>query len=139
MSNHVKVELANPVTPTAGDILFMNCNITVPDRLVDSPSGILLAYDEGGNRLVVDQNNDTSESNVTRSNNIFSKQFTINPVKTSDARQYYCIAQFKTLGVIGYGSRNIAVYSKYYRQIGLMFPLFYSSSNTHIEYYSKHI
>ena len=101
--------------PTAGDHLNLTCSATVPERLVErhKPTSILLSYEFGGVQEVAEVNPDATQSNVTRVDNVLSSSVTINPVKTSDAREYHCEVVFGSpFNVDLDKSRKLSVNSK---------------------------
>ena len=73
----------------------MTCSTTVPERLIYSPSAFNISYDGGAQNVVAEDNPNATQSAVSRDGNIFSRIVTIDPVKTSDARRYFCIAIFE--------------------------------------------
>ena len=77
--------------PTAGDELNLTCTATVPERLVYTPDTVVISYDSGGQMVVSEENSDATQTEVFRDGNVFSRTVTINPLKNSDARRYYCI------------------------------------------------
>ena len=78
---------------TAGDQLNVTCTATVPQRLLYTPSAVV-SYDTGGQQVVAEDNTDATQSEVSQDGNVFSRVVTINPVKTTDARRYYCSVSF---------------------------------------------
>ena len=73
----------------------MTCSTTVPERLIYSPSAFNISYDGGAQNVVAEDNPNATQSAVSRDGNIFSRIVTIDPVKTSDARRYFCIVTFE--------------------------------------------
>ena len=71
----------------------MTCSATVPERLIYSPL-IVISYDFGSQELVAEDNPNATQSAISRDDNIFSRIVTIDPVKTSDARTYFCAVSF---------------------------------------------
>ena len=91
----------------------MTCSATVPERPVHSPDNVIISYDNTGAQQVVLNNPDATESNVTSGENVFTKDVTINPIKTSDAGQYFCIVPFsELLVVVPVNVNELSVYSK---------------------------
>ena len=87
----------------------MTCSATVPERLVYSPT-IIISYDLGAQSIVADDNPSATESLVYKNSNVFSRVVTIDPVKTSDAREYYCIVSFGSpLNILTSISENIRI------------------------------
>ena len=110
----VKITVSFSSTPTAGDLLKVTCSATVPDRLVHSPDNVIISYDNTGAQQVVLNNLDATESNVTSGENVFTKCVTINPVKTSDARRYFCVVPFSELLLLAVpvNVNELSVYSE---------------------------
>ena len=79
---------------TAGDQLNVTCTATAPQRLVYIPSTVVISYDTGGQQVVAEDNDDATQSEVSQDGNVFSRVVTIDPVKTTDARRYYCVVAF---------------------------------------------
>ena len=96
MTSDIVLALDIPSVPTAGDQFNVTCSATVPERLVDrhEPTTFAISYDSGGQQKVSVNNPDTTQTEVLRDGNVFSKVVTIDPVKTSDARRYYCLVAF---------------------------------------------
>ena len=115
MDSDITVLISFSSTPTAGDLLILTCSATVPERLVEGhrPLGIIISYDNLGQDVVSKDNPDATQSNVTRVNNVFSRIVTINPVKTSDAREYFCEVGFGApFNAESDESRELLVHSK---------------------------
>ena len=105
-------DIAFPSIPTAGDEFNFTCTATVPERLVHVPTGFIISYDLSGNMKVVDDNSDVTQSSLMSNGNIFSRGFIINPVKTSDATNYFCIVVFQDFGTSTHDNRMLSVTSK---------------------------
>ena len=71
----------------------MTCSATAPERLIHSPL-IVISYDGSQQEIVAEDNPNATQSAVSVDGNIFSRIVTIDPVKTSDARRYFCIVTF---------------------------------------------
>ena len=114
VDSDITVSISFSSIPTAGDLLNLTCSATVPERLVERHRpGIVISYDNSGQNVVSDDNPDASQSNVTRVDNVFSRIVTINPVKTSDARGYFCEVGFGvSLNAESNKSRELSVHSK---------------------------
>ncbi len=98
--------------PTAGDQLNVTCTATVPQRLVYTPSTVVISYNSGGQQVVAEDNADATQSEVSQDGNVFSKVVTIDPVKTTDARRYYCLVAFgQPLDTINFTNADLQVYS----------------------------
>ena len=102
-----------PTIPTAGDKFSMTCNIRIPERLVHEPNSIIWSYDVAGEQRVDVNNSDATIGNATRIGNLFLSTLTLNPVKTSDGRRYYCSSIFNNLGVIDHTYRELNVQSEF--------------------------
>ncbi len=95
MTSDITVAVSFSSIPTAGDQLNVTCTATVPQRLVYTPSAIVISYNStGGQKVVVEDNADATQSEVSQDGNIFSRVVTIDSVKTNDARRYYCLVLF---------------------------------------------
>lgn len=85
-------------------MLYISCNVTVPNGLVDIPTIIFLC------------DNDTEDipmqTNETRYGNVFSKQAILDPVKTSDAGQYFCTVRFDQLDAYNNDTSTLSVQRK---------------------------
>ena len=112
-SDHVATNIIFPTTPTAGDQFTMTCNISIPERLIHEPSSLIWSYDLAREQRVEVINNDASLGNVTRINNFILITLTLNPVKTSDGRRYYCSSIFNNLRVIDHTYRELNVQSEF--------------------------
>ena len=101
-----------PSIPTAGDQFNFTCRATVPERLVHVPTGFIISYDLAGNMKVVDDNSDVTQSSLMSNGNVFSRDITLNPVKTSEAANYFCIVVFQDFGTSTHNNRMLSVTSK---------------------------
>ena len=111
-SDNVIINVDFPSIPTAGDEFNFTCRATVPERLVHVPNGFTISYDLPGNEEVADDNSDATESSIMRNGNVFSRDITLNPVKTSDATNYFCIVVFEDLGTVTHTNRMLSVTSE---------------------------
>ena len=69
----------------------LSCSIVPPDRFILSLTSIVWSYDAIGTERVHIVNPDAILSPlVIESNGKFSRNITLAPVKTSDARRYFC-------------------------------------------------
>ena len=100
-AKHVIVDILFPTTPTAGDQFTMTCNISIPERLVNDFTrvAVIWSYDLARLQRVEIINSDATIENVTRIGNLILSNLTLNSVKTSDSRRYYCSVIFNDLGV----------------------------------------
>ena len=110
--DNVMINIEFPSIPTAGDEFNFTCRATVPERLVHTPSGFTISYDLAGDIRVVDNNTDGTQSSVMRNGDVFSRVITLNPVKTSDSRNYSCVVVFQDLGTTTTNNRMLSVTSK---------------------------
>ena len=108
------VDILFPTTPTAGDQFTMTCNISIPERLVHDITrlAVIWSYDLAREQRVEVINSNTIIGNVTKIGNLILNNLTINPVKTSDGRRYYCSVIFNDLGVNDHVLRDLNVQSK---------------------------
>ena len=97
-----------PFAPTAGEAVTLSCTIVPPDRFVLDLDTLSWAYDAAGS----DRVEDNTDPDVTVGPLInFSRNVTLDPVKTSDARRYFCDY---SIGVVNDdGFADLTVSSKY--------------------------
>ena len=97
----------------AGDNVVLNCNVTTPSGFVSAPSSITFAYDSMGTKAVFASNINALQSNVSSDDdmNVYSTSLQFSSVKTSDARVYYCVAQFTQYNVTAVDSISISIKS----------------------------
>ena len=57
-------------------------------------------------------NNDASVGAIIRNGDAFTSVLTLNPVKTTDARRYYCQAMIYVFFTVDRTSRNLTVQSE---------------------------
>ena len=115
IGSDIIINIAFSSIPTAGDHLNLTCSATVPERLVKRhrPTFILISYQFGGVQEVAEVNPNAKQYEVIRTDNVFSSIVTINPVKTSDAREYHCEVVFGSpFNVDPDKSRILSVHSK---------------------------
>ena len=110
--NNFRIILDIPFAPTAGEAMTLSCIVVPPDRFVLSLSSIMWSYDAIGSQRVHSINPDAILGPlVNESNGSFSRNIMLNPVKTSDARRYFCSY---TVGIINdASSTNFTINSKY--------------------------
>ena len=108
------IDILFPTTPTVGDQFAMTCNISIPERLVHDLNRLVViwSYDLARLQRIDVINSDATIGNVTRIDNLMLSTLTINPVKTSDGRRYYCSVTFNDLGVNDHVLRDLNVQSK---------------------------
>ena len=112
--DNVMINIDFPSIPTAGDEFNFTCRATVPERLVRVPNGFIISYDLAGNVNVVDGSTTVAQSSLMRNGNLFSRDITLNPVKTSDATNYFCIVVFEDLGTTTHNNKTLIVKSESY-------------------------
>ena len=115
IDSDITVSISFSSTPTAGDLLNLTCSASVPERLVERHKPyIVISYDNLGQNVVSDDNPDATQSDVTRVDNVFSRIVTINPVKTSDATEYFCEVGFGTpFNVESDENEELSLHSKF--------------------------
>ena len=118
---NIMVNIDFPSIPTAGDEFNFTCRATVPERLVYEPTGFTISYDFSGNIIVADNNTDATQSSIMRNGNVFSRDITLNPVKTSDATQYFCEVEFGDLGADNDNNGMLSVTSKSFVYIHILY------------------
>ena len=113
-SDHVIVDILFPTTPTAGDQFTMTCNISIPERLVHDLTrlAVIWSYDLAREQRVDVINSNTTIGKETKIGNLILSTLTINPVKTSDGRMYYCTVIFNDLIVDDHVLKYLKVQSK---------------------------
>ena len=98
---------------TAGEDATLHCSVTVPNGFVLQPDNISFAYDEMGSLIVSTNRTNTSQTNISESEeNVYQSILTISTVRTSDARVYYCIVKFLKVDVMAVNSSLLSVKSK---------------------------
>ena len=122
------IDIDFPSIPTAGDQFSFTCTATVPERLVYVPSGFTISYDLGADMIVAEDNPDATQSSLMRNGNVFSRDITLNPVKTSDAINYFCVVVFGGFSITTHNNRMLSVTSKSFVYI-IIFHIFYMSSS----------
>ena len=113
-ADHVIVDILFVTTPTVGDQFTMTCNINIPERLVHDLTrlAVIWSYDLAREQRVDVINSDTKIGNLTKIGNVIISILTLNPVKTSDSRRYYCSVIFNDLWVNDHRFRDLSVQSK---------------------------
>ena len=113
-ADHVIVDILFPTIPTAGDQFTMTCNISIPERLGHDLNRLVViwSYDLAREQRVDVINSDATIGNVIKIGNLILSSLTINPVKTSDGRKYYCTVIFNDLIVYNHVSIYLNVQSK---------------------------
>ena len=129
--DNVMINIDFPSIPTAGDEFNFTCTATVPERLVHVPDGFTISYDFVGNMKVAEDNSDATQSSLMRNGNVFSRDIIINPVKTSDATNYFCIVVFEDLGTTTHNNRMLNVTSKSFIYMYIHILYFHISSSPH--------
>ena len=110
--DNFKIVLDIPSAPTAGEVAILSCNIVPPDRFVLNLDSILWAYDAAGTmRIEMVNPNAALGPLVSEAGGNFSRNITLDPVKTSDAKRYFCDY---AVGVINTSDfSDLTVQSKY--------------------------
>ena len=113
-ANHVIVDILFPTIPTAGNQFTMTCNINVPEKLVHDLTtlAVIWSYDLARLEKVKIINSDAIIGNITKIGNLILSNLTLNPVKTSDGKSYYCSVIFNDLGVVDHELKDLSVHSK---------------------------
>uniref|UniRef100_A0A1X7UP85 Uncharacterized protein n=1 Tax=Amphimedon queenslandica TaxID=400682 RepID=A0A1X7UP85_AMPQE len=107
--NHVDISINIPSVPVADDVFNLSCVIVVPPNFVENLSSVRWTYDLEASQDVIIINNDATLVPVVRNGNIFTSVLTFDPVKTTDARQYYCQATFLVFGTVDRTNRDLTV------------------------------
>ena len=123
-TDNVIIIIDFPSIPTAGDEFNFTCTATLPERLVYEPTGFTISYDFSGNIIVADNNTDATQSSIMRNGNVFSRDITLNPVKTSDATDYFCVVVFSSFFVFAINNRMLRVISKSFVYIHISYLIF---------------
>ena len=115
-SDHVIIDILFPNTPTPGDQFTMTCNISIPERLVNNLTrvAVIWSYDLARLQRVEIINSDATIENMTRIGNLVLSNLTLNSVKTSDSRRYYCSVILNDLGVHDVTFRDLFFQSKFF-------------------------
>ena len=115
--NHFDINIVIPSVPVAGQAFNLTCRVDVPNRFVENITGIRWTYDLGASQDVTASNSDASVGPLTRNGDAFTSVLTLNPVKTNDARRYYCQATINVFATVDRTSRDMTVQSEYSRLI----------------------
>ena len=111
-ANHIDISISIPFVPVAGNTFNVSCVIAVPPNFVENVTSVRWTYDLAASRDVTSENNDATLVPVVRNGNIFTSVLTLNPVKTTDARQYYCQATIYAFSYVDRASRELVVQSE---------------------------
>lgn len=109
--NHVDIDILIPFVPIAGDVFSFTCRIGVPDRFVENITSIKWTYDLGSSHDVTGGNSNATVTPFTRVGGTFYSILTLNPVRTTDARPYYCHATILIFGTVDRTNRDLTVQS----------------------------
>ena len=109
--NHVDISISIPSVPVAGDVVNLSCVIVVPPNFVENVTSIIWNYDLAASQDVTSENSDATLVPVVRNGNIFTSVLTLDPVKTIDARRYYCQAAFIVFGTVDRTNEDLVVQS----------------------------
>ncbi|XP_011408497.1 PREDICTED: uncharacterized protein LOC105315514, partial [Amphimedon queenslandica] len=107
--NHVDISINIPFVPVAGDVFNLSCVIVAPPNFVENLTSVRWTYDLEASQDVTSENNDVTLVPVDRDRNIFTSVLTLDPVKTTDARQYYCQATIAVFGIVDRTNRDLTV------------------------------
>ncbi|XP_019851150.1 PREDICTED: mucin-3A-like [Amphimedon queenslandica] len=107
--NHVDISINIPSVPVAGDLFNLSCVIVVPPNFVENLTSVRWTYDLEASQDVTSENDDATLVPVVRNGNIFTSVLTLDPVKTTDARQYYCQATILVFGTVDRTNRDLTV------------------------------
>uniref|UniRef100_A0A1X7SHC5 Ig-like domain-containing protein n=1 Tax=Amphimedon queenslandica TaxID=400682 RepID=A0A1X7SHC5_AMPQE len=107
--NHVDISINIPSVPVAGDVFNLSCVIVVPPNFVENLTSVRWTYDLQAFQDVTSENNDARLVPVVRNGNIFTSVLRLDPVKTTDARRYYCQATFQVFGTVDRTNRDLTV------------------------------
>ncbi|XP_019851148.1 PREDICTED: hemicentin-1-like [Amphimedon queenslandica] len=107
--NHVDISINIPSVPVSGDVFNLSCVIVVPPNFVENFTSVRWTYDLEASQDVTSENNDATLVPVVRNGNIFTSVLTLDPVKTTDARQYYCQATILVFGIVDRTNRDLTV------------------------------
>ena len=132
----MSIDILFPTTPNAGDQFTMTCTISISERLVHDPSAVIWSYDFSRNKKVEVLNSDATLGKLTIIGNLILCNLTLNPVKTSDGRSYYCSVLFGDLGVTGHVLRALSVQSKLFIGKKCWNYIFYYSPSTQYCYHT---
>ena len=109
--NHVDISINIPSGPVAGDVLNLSCVIVVPPNFAENLTSVRWTYDLEASQDVTNENSDAALVPVVRNGNIFTSVLTLDPVKTTDARKYYCQATILVFDIVDRTNRDLTVQS----------------------------
>ena len=109
--NHVSVTIKIPSVPVAGGVFNLSCVIVAPPNFVENVTSVRWTYDLAASQDVTSENNDATLVPVVRNGNIFTSVLTLDPVKTTDARRYYCQATILVFGTVDRTDEDLVVQS----------------------------
>ena len=109
--NHVDLSINIPSVPVAGDTFNLSCVIAVPPNFVENITSVRWTYDLGISQDVTSENNDATLVPVFKNGHIFTSVLTLDPVKTIDARHYYCQVTILVFGTVDRTNRDLRVKS----------------------------
>ena len=96
----------------AGEVATLSCIVIPPDRFALNLTTILWAYDAAGTmRIDMVNPNATLGPLVKNTDGNFSRKIILDPVKTSDARRYFC--GFAVGAISDNAFTDLTVQSKY--------------------------
>ncbi|XP_019850324.1 PREDICTED: uncharacterized protein LOC105312200 [Amphimedon queenslandica] len=107
--NHVDISINISSVPVAGNTFNLSCVILVPPNFVEDLISVRWTYDLEASQDVTSENNDATLVPVVRNGNIFTSVLTLDPVKTSDAGQYYCQTTINVFNYVDYTDIDLTV------------------------------
>ena len=111
--NHVDISINIPPVPVAGGVFNLSCVIVVPPNFVEDLTSVRWTYDLEASQDATSENNDATLVPVVRNGNIFTSVLTLDPVKTTDARGFYCQVTFLVFGIVDRTNKYLTVQSEY--------------------------
>ena len=110
--NHVNIDIIMKFVPVAGQAFNLTCCVDVPDRFAEDLTSIRWTYDLGASQDVT-ANSDASVGPIIRDGDTFTSVLSLIPVKTNDARRYYCHATINVFATVDRTNRYLIVQSKF--------------------------
>ena len=108
----VVVEPPQVVPIIAGETISLNCSVAVPVGFVSPPNNITFTYDVNGMESISANHTNAIQSSIaSNSETVYSTTLTITSSKTSDARVYYCIAEFFKFAIMAVGNVSVSIQS----------------------------
>ena len=107
------IKVVIPSIPTAGEAATLSCIIVPPDRFALGFASVVWAYDAAGTEEVDEVNSNAILGPLVKNSDGYSRNITLNPVNTSDARSYFCIYRVNASAIFDNGFTDFTVKSKY--------------------------